>query len=274
MQTYLSQASKGDREDMGEHCFDSDEFRRFRYRIQDIEVTSADIKGYRHQMKYTCPKGVIISFEEKILYLIDRTIKKEQRKESFFPAVQTKCMDSEELMERRARIRENLPWDSIHIKSVARAVRFDPEHDEYVSKHNIVYVELDMSSETALRCRNIGGSGEIAIVAQSNLKQYVPKDRWSHFQHDITEKLEQFGKTNKDILNPEIKTKDTKRLRGAYDNLLRYYGNPKNAVENDPISLESPSSPDKRRSSENETGGNVGDDVDMDAMEISSDEEL
>lgn len=275
MGEYLSQAAEGDRQDMGEQCFQSPEFRNFKYKLKDVEFTRADIKDCRYQVKYICTKGVIISFEEKILYLIDRTIKKEQRDESFFPAIQSKSGISKELKERRTKTRENLPWSSIRIQSVARAVRFDPEHDAYVSKNNIVYVELCMSSDTTKQCRKIGGDGEIDIVAQSNLKQYVPQDRWSYFQEGITTKLKHFEKTNKALLSPEVRTKGTKKLRGAYDDLVSYFGNPKTTVKIDSNSPESPQSPHKRRSSEDRSRGDDGDDVDMDAEEgSSSDEEL
>lgn len=275
MDDYLSKARKSDRKNMGDQCFSTKEFRNFRYKVKDVEVNRADIKDCRYKVEYICPKGVIIRFEEEIMYLIERAVKKEQREEAFFPTIKTKSGNSKSLIARRAKIRDSLPWDRIRIESVARAVRFDPVHDAYVSKDKIVYVELGMSSDTRAKCREVGGVGSLAITAQSNLKQYVPADKWKSFQEDITKKLNDFEKTNKALLSPDPRTKTTKKLRKAYGDLVSYFGNPKNPVAITSVSTESPPNSGEGRSGEENQNEKRSDqdqsdpdgDVDMDMDE-------
>lgn len=205
---------------MGKTLFKDADFENFRYEVIAQHVQLRDISGCKYAIKHICPSGVVVIFEKKMLYLMER-----KSKEPMF------FRDPKTNVPRRNAIKAlEDSWNEVSIKSVARSVSRDHSNDVYVSSSKVVYVELAMSEAVEKRFKKKGGPlGNIKIATQSNLKQYVPGPRWKTFGEDIKALVSKFDEDNKKLLNAGNESKKQK-LRTAFDQLQAYCKDGNNPV--------------------------------------------
>jgi hypothetical protein len=208
------------RKAMGKRLFEDADFENFRYEVVAQHVKLRDISGCKYAVKHICPTSVVVIFEEKMLYLMER----KSTQSMFFRDPKTN------LTRRNAIKALEASWDAVSIKSVARYVSHDQSNDVYISSSNVVYVELAMSEATEKKFRDKGGeSGNIKIATQSNLKQYMPGARWNTFKEEIKAFVTEFDEDNKKLLNEGDESKKQK-LRTGFDQLKAYCKDKDNTV--------------------------------------------
>jgi hypothetical protein len=208
------------RKAMGKRLFEEADFENFRYEVVAPHVKLRDISGCKYAVKHICPTSVVVIFEDKMLYLMER----KSTQPMFFRDPKTNPT-------RRNAIKAlEASWKAVSIKSVARYVSYDQSNDVYVSSSNVVYVELAMSEATEKEFREKGGpSGNIKIATQSNLKQYMPGARWNTFKEDIKALVTKFDDDNRELLNEGDESRKQK-LRTGFDQLKAYCKDKDNTV--------------------------------------------
>lgn len=232
---------------MGKALFKDDDFKNYKYESRRPNVQLGDITGCHYKVKHECPKGVVVLFEKKVSYLIERTSKVPM----FFRNPDGK-------KKRRNDIKELVSaWDEVSIQSVAMAVRYDQSNNVYVRSGSIVYVILKMSPKAERKFTSkVGGGGSLKIASQSNLKQYVPSDRWKTFKVDIEKAIKKFDKDSAKLLNSG--SEETKaKLRAGFDQLNMYYQNSDHDVV---IDYDEPEEVEARIAGDGEAANKTSDD--------------
>ncbi|KAM0710614.1 hypothetical protein Q7P35_002286 [Cladosporium inversicolor] len=149
------------RKAMGKELFHHDDFKNFRYEVKAPHVQMCEISGCKNSIKYIVPKGVVVNFEDKILYLMGRTSKVQM----FFsdPKTNTARRDAIKKMEDS--------WSDVSVESVAIPVHYDEANKFYTKSSKMV------------------------------LKQYMPAKRWKTFEKEIEIATKIFEAQNKKLLN-------------------------------------------------------------------------
>ena len=213
-------ADKVMRREMGKELFKHDDFKNFRYEVKAPRVQMCEISGCKYSVKYNVPKGVVVNFEDKILYLMGRTSKVPM----FFSDPKTNTT-------RRNAIKnmEDI-WSDVSVKSVAIPVHYDEANKFYTKSSKMVYVELEMTETAEEQFRQKGGkNGNIMIASKSSLKQYMPAKRWKRFEAEIDTATTRFEATNKKLLNQGDR-QERQKLRDAFDQLQLYCKDSSNEV--------------------------------------------
>lgn len=218
--TALFMAEKAARQAMGKELFHHDDFKNFRYEVKAPRVQMCEISGCKNSVKYIVPKGVVVNFEDKILYLMERTSK-----------VQMFFSDPTKNKARRDAIKKlEDSWNDVSVKSVAIPVHYDVTNGVYTKSSKMVYVELSMTDAAKEQFRHKGGkTGNIRIATQSSLKQYMPAKRWKTFEKEIETATKNFEARNKKLLNQGDQS-ERQKLRNAFDQLQLYCKDSSNEV--------------------------------------------
>lgn len=219
--------------DMGKKMYKSSEFVKFKYETTSNNVHLGDISGFDYRVKHICPKGIVINFEGKISYLIERTNPKTRMFFGNPSANKPRTRKIKDLEINWKNAGEVSIWDKVSIKSVSMGVRYDEPTNVYTLSHKTVYVELELESkEVEDAFRSTGGEGNLKMTSKSNLKQYVPKKRWESFDGDIEAAKKVFANTNSKVLN-EASEESRQKSRKALEQLKLHFGNSKDLAEVD-----------------------------------------
>lgn len=213
-------ADKAMRKAMGKDLFHHDDFNNFRYEVKAPHVQMSEISGCKNSVKYIVPKGVVVNFEDKILYLMERTSKVPM----FFsdPTKNKPRRDAIKKMEDS--------WNHVSVKSVVIPVHYDVANGVYTKSLKMKYVELEMAGTVEEQFRGKGGkTGHIRIATQSSLKQYMPAKRWKTFEKEIEDATKIFEAENKKLLNQGDQSQRQK-LRNAFDQLQLHCKDSSNEV--------------------------------------------
>lgn len=258
---------------MGKSLFESTEFERFRYQTKKHDIQLGDVSSLDYGVKHICPKSIVIKFEGKISYLIERTSPKTKM---FFrdpSADKSRTRKIKELKIEWKKAGKVSIWDKVSIKSVAMGVRYDEPTDVYTVSDRTVYVELELGGkevEKALRLAG-GEEGNLKMTSKSNLKQYVPKERWEVFDEDIETAKKDFASKNTKLLN-EATGEKKQKSRNALEQLKLHFGNSKNLAE---VDYEEPEEAENRAANSNRAiSVTSGEDTNMSDVNQSSDGEL
>ena len=218
---------------MGKNLFQSPQFEKFKYGTKSHNIQLGDVSSLDYGVKHICPKGIVVKFEGKISYLIERTtpkIKMFFRDPSADKSRTRKIKDLEIEWKKTGKVSI---WNEVSVKSVAMGVRYDEPTNVYTVSDRTVYVELELGSkkvEDAFRLA--GGEGNLKMTSKSNLKQYVPKERWEDFDEGIEAAKKLFADKNTKLLN-EANGDKRQKSRDALEKLKQHFGNSKNLVEVD-----------------------------------------
>lgn len=254
---------------MGNSLFQSTEFEKFKYATKKHNVQLGDVSSLDYGVKHICPKGIVIKFEGKISYLIERTSPKTKM---FFrdpSADKSRTRKIKELKIEWKKAGKVSIWDKVSIKSVAMGVRYDEPTDVYTVSDRTVYVEIGLGGKEVEKAfRLAGGEGNLIMTSKSNLKQYVPKERWGGFDEEIEAAKKVFADKNTKLLN-EAGEEKKQKSRKALEQLRLHFGNSKNVAE---VDYEEPEEAENRAANSNRAISiTSGDDEDMD---MSDNEEL
>jgi hypothetical protein len=218
---------------MGTKLFQSTEFERFKYGTKNHNIQLGDVSSLDYGVKHICPKGIVIKFEGKISYLIERTTPKIKMFFSDPSADKTRTRRIKDLSIEWKKTGKVSIWDGVSVKSVAMGVRYDEPTNVYTVSDRTVYVELELGSKKVENAfRLAGGAGNLKMTSKSNLKQYVPKERWEFFDEGIEAAKKVFADKNTKLLNEANEDKKQKS-RDALEKLKQHFGNSKNLVEVD-----------------------------------------
>jgi hypothetical protein len=217
---------------MGKKLFQSPEFGRFKYGTKNYNIQLGDVSSLDYVVEHICPKGIVIKFERKISYLIERTTPKIKMFFSDPSADKPRTRRIKDLEIESEKTGKVSIWDGVSVKSVAMGVRYDEPTNVYTVSDRTVYVELELGSKVENAFRLAGGEGNLKMTSKSNLKQYVPKERWEDFDEGIEAAKKVFADKNTKLLN-EANGDKKQKSRDALEKLKQHFGNSKNLVEVD-----------------------------------------
>ena len=247
---------------IGRKLFKSDEFKKFQYRTND-NIQLGDVSSLDYGVEHICPRGIVIKFEGKISYLIEKVIPKV---EMFFGDPSAKKPRTKKIKDLKIEVKDEGEvsiWDKVSIKSVAMSVRYDEPTKIYTVSDRPVYVELDLGSKDVEKAfRKAGGEGNLNMASKSNLKGYVPKERWEDLVKGIEAAQKDFADKNTKLLN---EANERQRSRDALEKLRSYYKNSKRLAE---VDYKEPEEAEDRAANSNRAISVAsGDDEDTDMFE-------
>jgi hypothetical protein len=219
--------------DMGNQLFQSPEFKRFKYGTKNHTTQLGDVSSLDYGVKHICPKGIVIKFG-KISYLIERTTPKIKMFFSDPSADKSRTRKIKDLEIEWKKTGKVSIWNKVSVKSVAMGVRYDEPTNVYTVSDRTVYVELELGSKEVKDAFRLAGGkeGNLEMTSKSNLKHYVPKERWDDFDESIEAAKKDFADKNTRLLN-EASEDEKQKSRDALEKLKLYFGNSKNPAEVD-----------------------------------------
>ena len=247
---------------IGKKLFRSDEFKKFQYKTKNDNIQLGDVSSLDYGVKHICPRGIVIKFEGKISYLIEKVIPKVGM---FFGDPSADKSRTRKIKDLKIQGKDESKvsiWDKVSIKSVAMSVRYDEPTSIYTVSDRPVYVELDLGTKDVEKAfRKAGGEGNLNMASKSNLKGYVPKERWEDLVKGIEAAQKNFADKNTKLLN-EASADERQRSRDALEKLRSYYKNSKRLAE---VDYKEPEEAEVRAANSNEAVSiTSGDDEDTD----------